>query len=199
LAVADVVVPKQTRRKKKQQNIPKRIVPKSIAVDLDGVLADTHSYILRRLGLAPDINQITSWEWFIDNYGERFWTEYRRSWQNFEDIKMTDNTVPSTMEKLLNLGWKVDILTARDSDLREYTQRWLVRNDISFSNLVIIERHSDKASYTDDYMLFVDDNPTLAETLGSKLIIYDRPWNKSVSPEIRRIYILEELLTIVGG
>jgi 5'(3')-deoxyribonucleotidase len=165
-----------------------------IAVDLDGVLANSHKLILRLLGKPADINLINSWE-YLSEFGNKFWEAYETAWMNFEDIEPTDDTLADTFKTLQTIGVTCDVVTSRFANLRDVTEKWLRRNGIIYRNLIILPHTQADKSIT-GHKLYVDDNPVFAELHPDIVILYDRPWNKHVNG-VRRIHLFEDLIDVL--
>ena len=176
---------------------------KKIALDIDGTLANVQERLLNIAGHPADLNILDTWTKLYDVFGGNavFWKAYTRAWSNFEDIKPTDDTIRYTIDQLMRSGHVVDIVTLRPATTEIYTRRWLQRNAIPYNNLVIIDADLNDELPTGeeklalDYDVYVDDNPYMGVLKPDKVILYDRPWNKSV--EAARVYKLEGLLNII--
>jgi uncharacterized HAD superfamily protein len=196
------------RKPKKMIETPKEPEPKTetpiemfdqsnadaIAIDLDGVLANSHKLILRLLGKPADINLITSWE-YLSEFGNKFWEAYESAWRNFEDIEPTDDTLAYTFRALKAQEITCDVVTSRFANLRDVTEKWLRRNGVTYRNLIILPHTQTDKSIT-GHKLYVDDNPRFAEQHPDKVILYDRPWNRAVD-NVRRIYKLKDVIEIL--
>lgn len=68
-----------------------------IAVDIDGVLADIHTAVFRRLGLNLRAEDIRVWDFFEELGLERrvFWDAYRELWsRDYRSIPLIEESAP---------------------------------------------------------------------------------------------------------
>ena len=166
-----------------------------IAVDLDGVLADTivtAADILNRnrsekLG-AESFDRWRSWE----NVGitkDEFFRTLDEAWFSWESIPPTEDGLKVNMRRLMEFGI-VDIVTGRSRATVPQANSWLERYEIPFDSFVRTS-NSTNAKLALDYDLYVDDSPELMAILASQVrgsgILYLRPWNRKTA-EMPRIF-----------
>jgi uncharacterized HAD superfamily protein len=167
-----------------------------VAVDVDGVLADMHTPCFRLIGLPYTWRDVQVWDFFEELHVDRrtFWEAYKRLWsEKFHLIPLIEEDAPEIIAKLRQ-RYEVHIMTSRHKETTKGTELWLRHRGIEYDKLIVLPLAADKTKYLDDYLALVDDNPVFAK--HSKVILFDRPWNKTVSVNARRIRSLRELLEL---
>jgi len=164
-----------------------------VAVDIDGVLADTHSAVFRKLGLNLTIENITKYD-FFDEIGitrKEFWRTYKELWsQQYQVIPLIEPDAPTIIAELRKT-FSIAIVSTRPKETWSGTVAWLKLRGIQYDELRLLPPKTDKATL--EYSIIVDDNPELAQRCKN-VIVYDRPWNRTVHG--RRIRSLKELLSL---
>lgn len=177
-----------------------------IALDVDGVLADTmRTWISlwnrssdRKLSY-EDLSEWDFWRRLGISSGE-FMRLMNEAWRLWRRIPETEPNLSEKVSRLKSLG-KLDILTARPRGTEKYTLKWLEAHRIPYDDYVWIESSRLKASL--DYDAFIDDSPLIVDGCVIRrrlLLLYDRPWNRRV-PEgrhVRRIKSLDEAYHILA-
>jgi uncharacterized HAD superfamily protein len=173
-----------------------------IAVDLDGVLADTIvsfcTILNKRRGthLAP--RSIVQWHaWEIANITkEEFFHTLDEAWFDWSTIPPTENNLGSKVGKLKRFG-RVDIVTGRSQETVQPAISWLRNQGIPYDTFVRTE--STKAKAMLKYDIFVDDAAELMVLLATSLdkdgILYSQPWNQHAPsmPKILRVHGWDEI------
>jgi uncharacterized HAD superfamily protein len=161
-----------------------------IALDLDGVLADLHSVLLKKFSEAANrkitADMITSWH-AADEFKPGLSLNYYTVWEDYEPehIKPCEANTGGLVEKIRKTA-SVDVVSAHGESSRRNIQRWLEINRVRYENLVLIGgrigKGSHKLSLTHDYDVFIDDNPALAEKAPSNVLVllYSQPWNQRI-------------------
>jgi 5'(3')-deoxyribonucleotidase len=165
-----------------------------IAVDIDGVLADIHTAVFRRLGLNLRAEDIRVWDFFEELGLERrvFWDAYRELWsRDYRSIPLIEESAPQTIAALRE-RYVVDIVSCRPTDTWAGTAEWLRWRGIGYDDLRLLPPKAEKTELR-EYIFFVDDNPNMALRDRGRVIIYDRPWNRGIEG-VRRIRSLMELI-----
>lgn len=122
----------------------------SIALDLDGVLADIHTVAIDR---SPTLDAYDP-----SAFGEEEWKEYKHRsynvWHNHhEEIPLVEADAPRIVAEL-NAEHDVTILTHR-TNVDGSIEAWLDTHEIPYDSLT--PTHADKADNPHD--VYVDDNP----------------------------------------
>jgi uncharacterized HAD superfamily protein len=174
-----------------------------IAVDLDGVLADTivsASKILNiRLGRAFTPESFVEWKaWKTAGVTrDEFFGSLDEAWFAWESIPPTEENLDIKVGKLADFGM-VDIVTGRSAATVPQANSWLKRYRIPFDSFVRTINNS-KAKLTLNYDLYIDDSPELMALVASQLhsfgILYTQPWNKDFEamPRIFRVERWDEI------
>jgi len=175
-----------------------------IALDVDGVLADIIFVWLDEYNKKHKTSittvDIMRWDFWkelgYDKY--RFYEELSNCWSRWINIPPMEQDIANVVEKLHSVGF-IDIVTARDEASTKYVKQWLKHNKIKYNDYVAVARGRDKAEL--DYDIFIDDSPVNVITIVSKgknVLLYDQPWNRSVTDsKIVRIKKLEEAVNVI--
>lgn len=175
-----------------------------IALDVDGVLADIMLVWLEQYNKAHkktltkgDIERWDFWkELGYDRY--QFYDDLSNCWSRWIEVPPMERDVASAVEKLHAVGI-VDIVTARDAASTNYVKQWLSHNGIKYNGYLAVPSGSDKADL--EYDVFIDDSPHNVVGIASKgknALLYDQPWNKSIThSKIVRIKKLEEAVNVI--
>lgn len=176
-----------------------------IALDVDGVLADIifvwldeYNKTHKKSATKDDIVQWDFWkELGYDKY--KFYEELSGCWSRWIEVPPMEHDIADAVEKLHSVGI-VDIVTARDEASTKYVKQWLEHNGIKYNDYVAVARGRDKADL--DYGIFIDDSPNNVVSIVSKgknALLYDQPWNKSITDsKIVRIKKLEEAVNVIA-
>jgi len=175
-----------------------------IALDVDGVLADIMFVWLEQYNKAhkktltkDDIEQWDFWkELGYNKY--RFYEDLSNCWSRWIEVPPMEQDIASAVEKLHSVGI-VDIVTARDEASTQYVKQWLLHNGIKYNDYIGVPSGRDKAGL--EYNVFIDDSPYNVVRIASKgknALLYDQPWNKSIThSKIVRIKKLEEAVNVI--
>ena len=178
-----------------------------IALDVDGVLADTMKLWVSLWNKASnqklsyeDLSEWDFWRGLGISSGE-FMRLMNEAWRLWWRIPPTEPNLSEKVSRLRSLG-RLDILTARPRETEKYTLRWLEAHKIPYDDYVWIESSRLKANL--DYDVFIDDSPLIVDGCIMRrklLLLYDRPWNRGVREEayVRRIKSLDEAYHILAG
>jgi len=164
-----------------------------IAVDLDGVLAETmeawckraNDLLGTRLGL-DDLDTWASWTKFGMNR-DQFFELLDETWDDWGTIPPTEPNLAQKVAKLRPLG-SLDVVTGRSRQTIDSAKSWLKHHLIPYDHFVRVPGMRDKVHL--DYDVYIDDAPELmpliSRTVGKRGILYARPWNHDV-PELPRV------------
>jgi len=176
------------------------------AVDIDGVLADTHTSWCNRFnaqtGKHMTIRDIKNWT-FWNDFGiteDDFLNIHAKVWDDWQSIPPTEKNLSAKVNALHQFG-PVDILTARRKATVRPAALWLAMHRIPYRHLIVAQSTSEKSLL--GYDVFVDDSDVVMSAVSKKQntwgILYARPWteNLSLPPNVWRIHTWEEAPTIL--
>ena len=179
------------------------VADKTIALDLDSVLADVMQVWLEEYNFRFQTNFMKSdiSDWHIYNVlpiskeeiSNLFITVWKNRWQ---DIPPTSNDIAEVTSQLINQGFRISIITKRERITMPFVSYWLDLYKISFSDIIFIFDDASKNHFP--FFLLVDDSPINARQILSpkKIIIFDQPWNRSLVSYIR-IDKLSQLINLL--
>jgi uncharacterized HAD superfamily protein len=169
----------------------------SIAVDLDGVLANTIltfcKIINARHSTRFEPSSFVRWKaWEIAHIPkEEFFRTLDEAWYDWKTLPPTEPNIAEKVGQLRKLG-RVDIVTGRSPDTVAPAHSWLREHKVPFDSFVRTEGMMEKVELA--YGIFIDDSPDLmggiASTLDKYGIVYTQPWNKD-APRMGRILRVE--------
>jgi len=177
-----------------------------IAVDLDGVLADTMVAFCRilneRRSTQFTVESFTQWNaWEIAHITkDEFFRTLDQAWFQWRTIPATEESLADKVGLLRNFG-KVDIVTGRSEETVPYANLWLKEHHISYDEF--IRTDSTRAKVKLNYGVYVDDSADLMSLIASRLdssgILYSQPWNRRAPdmPNIFRVKRWEEIPTVL--
>jgi 5'(3')-deoxyribonucleotidase len=176
----------------------------SIAVDLDGVLANTI------LPLCKTINEHHSTQFKASSFirwnaweiaripKEEFFRTLDEAWYNWKTLPPTEENIGKKVGRLQTLG-RVDIVTGRSPGTVAPAHSWLKQHEVPFHSFVRTNGTMEKAELA--YDIFIDDSPDLMRGIASTHdkygIVYTQPWNKD-TPRTSRILRVESWDQIPG-
>lgn len=177
-----------------------------IALDLDGVLADTMRLWIRlwryRTGQIIRFEDLDEWDFWKKlgiSEGE-FMDIMNDAWRLWKIMPPTETLLSEKVKEIKKFG-KVDIVTARPRVTERYVLNWLERHKIPYDEYVWIRSCREKPSL--NYDVYIDDSPLIVDGCIRRrklLILYHRPWNKLIQENIyvKRIKSLDEVPEILG-
>ena len=177
-----------------------------IALDLDGVLADTMRLWIklwrRRTGQMIEFEDLDEWDfWRRLGISEgKFMDVMNDAWRLWRIMPPTESSLSDKVRKIKRFG-RVDIVTARPRVTERYVLNWLRLHEIPYDEYVWIRSCREKPRL--NYDVYIDDSPLIVDGCmrrGRLLILYDRPWNRRVQENIhvRRIKSLSQVSEILG-
>ncbi len=178
----------------------------SIAVDLDGVLANTMApackIINQRHSTHFEVSSFVRWRaWETAKITrEEFFRTLDQAWFEWQTIPPTEEHIAEKVDRLREFG-KVDIVTGRSPETVASANSWLKKQGIQFCSFVRADSGNDKSRL--NYDVFIDDSPELMFQLSKRNkhgILYTQPWNEEL-PQMTRIFRVDswdQTLGIVG-
>ena len=168
-----------------------------IAVDLDGVLAETmeawckhaNEFLGTNLKLA-DLDTWASWH-KLGISREQFFQFLDEAWDDWESIPPTEPRLAEKVRKIARSG-QIDVVTGRSKESVKSAKSWLAEQKIPYQRFVRVPGWKDKIFL--NYDLYIDDAPELMPLISRNPkmwgILYSRPWNRTV-PELRQVFRVE--------
>lgn len=182
-------------------------MPVRIAVDLDGVLADTMvtfcDILNERRRTRLSVESFVQWNaWKIAGMTkDEFFRTLDEAWFSWQNIPPMEENLSVKVGRLREFG-KVDIVTGRSPATVPHAKSWLRKHDIQFDSFARTANSTiGKAKL--NYDLYVDDNAELMTLVASKLhgsgILYLQPWNRNTAPipRVYRVHRWDEIPAIV--
>ena len=168
-----------------------------IAVDLDGVLADTIvtfcTILNKRYSTHFTADTFVRWNaWEIANITkDEFFQTLDEAWFSWKDIPSIEENIGEKLTQIRPFG-KVHIVTGRSLDTVRPAKRWLKEHKVSYDRFVRTPSSMAKAELS--YDVFIDDSAELMSLLSSRVntygILYTQPWNRNASI-MKRIFRVE--------
>jgi len=175
-----------------------------IAVDLDGVLAETMTAWCEKanqeFGTRLKLDDIDSWAaWMkLGVTKDQFYRLLDGAWDDWEHVPPTEPGLEKKVAKLRSLG-SVDIVTGRSRRTVDGARNWLAHHKIPFERFVRVPGVRDKVYL--DYDVYIDDAPDLMPLISRNPvkhgILYERPWNRDMQ-DMPRIFKVEKWTEIPG-
>jgi uncharacterized HAD superfamily protein len=166
-----------------------------IALDLDGVLADTIQTccaILNARRTTPqitpeDFNKWNAWENASITKRE-FWQLLDEAWVNWRKIPPVEENLTEEVSQLARQG-RIDIVTGRSEPTIHFAKEWLRSHRIPYDHFVRTSSVLDKVRL--EYDIYIDDSDDLMALIASRLVgfgfLYEQPWNRQAK-DMPRIY-----------
>ncbi len=165
-----------------------------IAVDLDGVLAETMVAWCRKaneeLGTHLTIEDLDTWaSWKkVGISKDDFYRILDETWETWEEIPSTETNIAEKVAKIESTG-SVDIVTGRSKRTVEAARNWLADQGVRYRRFVRVLGWRDKVFL--NYDVYIDDAPELMPLVSRSPtawgILYDRPWNRDV-PDMPKVH-----------
>lgn len=165
-----------------------------IAVDLDGVLANTMVSFCRILNERRSINlnvdSFTQWHaWEIAGITkDEFFRTLDQAWFKWQSIPPMEPQLREKVDRLKEFG-RVEIVTGRSPETVRNAKSWLQKHGIPHD--AFIRTESTRAKINLGYDVFIDDSAELmaliASTLDKNGVLYTQPWNRA-APAMPRIF-----------
>lgn len=171
-------------------------MPGRVAVDLDGVLANTMASCCRIINLKHsthyEVASFIRWKAWetADIPRDEFFRTLDEAWLDWRTIPPTEGQIAEKVEALTKFS-RVDIVTGRSPGTVAAARSWLKNQGIKFNSFVRTNSSMDKLEL--DYEVFIDDSPELMAALTAKPdrngILYTQPWNREfpIPPRIYRV------------
>jgi len=168
-----------------------------IAVDLDGVLAETMETWCKRanefLGTNFKLADLDTWaSWRkLGITREQFFQFLDEAWDDWESIPPTEPRLAEKVRKIARSG-QIDVVTGRSKESVSAAKSWLAEHKIPYQRFVRVPGWKDKIFL--NYDVYIDDAPELMPLISRNPrmwgILYTRPWNRTV-PDLRQVFRVE--------
>lgn len=168
-----------------------------IAVDLDGVLADTMVTVCKILNQRHStqftVNSFVQWSaWKIAHIPkDEFFRTLDEAWFEWENIPALDDHIGEVVEGIRRFG-RVDVVTGRSQATVQAAMNWLKAQKIPYD--LFVQTESTKAKARLSYDVFIDDSAELMSLVASSVdkcgILYTQPWNRN-SGNMQRVFRVE--------
>jgi 5'(3')-deoxyribonucleotidase len=178
---------KMTRFQSSRQSSKVSLAKLKIAVDLDGVLAESMLVWCERaneeFGTRLKMEDIDSWSWWkkLPISKDDFYRILDESWDEWREIPPTEPEIAEKVARIEKFG-SLDIVTGRSKRTVEAARCWIDNQNIRYRNFVRVLGWRDKILL--NYDVYVDDAPDLMPLIsrspGAWGVLYERPWNRSV-------------------
>jgi 5'(3')-deoxyribonucleotidase len=165
-----------------------------IAVDLDGVLAETMEAWCKHanefLGTSFKLTDLDTWaSWRkLGISREQFFQFLDEAWDDWKTIPPTEPRLAEKVRKLTRSG-QIDVVTGRSKESVNAAKNWLADHKIPYQRFVRVPGWKDKIFLK--YDVYIDDAPELMPLISRNPsmwgILYTRPWNMRV-PNIPRVF-----------
>lgn len=167
-----------------------------IAVDLDGVLANTMATFCEILNKRYS-TQFTVYSFDRWNVWEIAQIPRTEVLQIFDEAWFDWKTIPAVEDKIgekisnIRAYGRVDIVTGRSQRTVQSAKAWLKEHDVSYDRFVRTAGTDAKAKL--NYDVFIDDSAELMSVIASALdrhgVLYSQPWNRNMAsmPRIFRV------------
>lgn len=165
----------------------------NIALDLEGVLADTNAAVLESTDKLSEQDVRGQWLQDEDDVKLQIYMGVSDAvWRHApETIPPEDDGDVSRHVQQLRDDHTVDILTRREH-VDDNVKWWLDKHNMLYDNFIPTGR--DKWEY--DYDLYIDDNPQMHGQC--RLLLVDQPWNQQIDASnmklTTRVHSLEEAI-----
>ena len=178
-----------------------------IALDVEGVLADSHLATARKSDLL-DESEVPPYHYDFgkQEYLDEYMHVSQNVWHNHNHLipPVEDGLWKAT--KRLAKHHEVDVLTSRTGVDRQ-VQEWLDGYNVAYDDFIVTDdTRSDKTEYG-DHDVHIDDSPHVVEDAlndDRSVIIIDRPYNKDIDvgkrhePFVRRVSGVTEASEILS-
>ncbi len=165
-----------------------------VAVDLDGVLAETMEAWCRianeRFGTRLKLDDLDTWtSWRKTGITkDQFFEILDETWDTWQEIPPTEPNLAKKVAAVERLGI-LDVVTGRSRHTVEAAKQWLSLYKIPHKRFVRVQGWRDKVFL--NYDLYIDDAPELMPLISRNPrmfgILYERPWNQDVA-EMPRVF-----------
>ena len=149
-----------------------------VNVDFDGVIANMIGSLIVLRGGGIRYEQIDRFDhpWILAGGSQRFGQDLRNPM--LYELMQPYVHVDRALQGLMDSGYSVNITTARNPNLREYTENWLSLHNIPFHSLVFVDDHKWQVG---PHILVDDRRRTAVDyaTTTGPAIIFRQPWNQS--------------------
>jgi 5'(3')-deoxyribonucleotidase len=183
-----------------------RIEKLRVAVDVDGVLAETMEAWVKTFnklhGTRFKLKDIDSWASWI-KFGiskDEFYRILDGTWDNWIDIPPTEPDLASKVQRAERYG-VLDIVTGRSPRTVPAVKQWLKNQEIKYNRFVRVLGWRYKIAL--GYDVYIDDAPEMMPMIsrapGIFGILYQRPWNMDVLdlPQVFKVRTWSQIPTVL--
>lgn len=169
---------------------------KNICIDIDGTVTDPYFFvpILNKItGQNKANEEYTSNDW-IEVYGPEFEEEYEIFDEKYVYTYLEAKPLPhakQVIDYLLDSGYKISFVTARDAEIEEITRQWLDREGFGEISVYSLSGNANKVSMAKKLNcdLFIEDDPENIKNLvkaGIETIAMDTYYNKNIESDLEK-------------
>ena len=164
-----------------------------IGIDIDGVLADTHTILMDLASKHIPIDDQDRAKYGVEDTKHGSKGLRNRVFKEIYEQGLIANVpvIAGAIEKvneLYDAGNEIYIVTARRKNWEDQTKEWLSKNGVKYHKLIMGAGGKGDVAKEENIDIFIDDSPDNIENLsgnGVKAYIFDQPWNKdSTAPRI---------------
>lgn len=185
---------------------------KDIGIDIDGVIGDSDKTFRKYINQYFDINlkreDITHYYYekvlgISTKQMYKFYDEFTKNklWLEIPLLPQAQSCMDYLSEK-----YNITIITSRNEKLRAITEKWLAKNKIKYSNLIMLKEGEKKLTKVlqnnIDIHALIEDRLDIAEEFckeGIKVFLFNYQWNqdkkKKTNPNLIRINGWREILS----
>ena len=166
----------------------KKLYRGTIAVDIDGVLADFESKFCEDFG--EDNRHMYSLAARYPEIDPELIEEWVKNPENYVDLAPIFGGL-LFVRQAHQRGWYILLVTSRDKSLREVTRNWLAKYGVVYNEIMFTRAKAltiqdyDNLNPTRPVKIVVDDSVSVLESLPDKFsVAWEQPWNISFRPSM---------------
>ena len=181
---------------------------KRLGIDLDGVVADYHSYLINDINRS-NINgkTFTLEDWTDYSFSKAF--KYPKDLQNIVDkhslggefiyVEPIEGAIDAIKE--LDIKNSIHIITGRTGKAKESSIAWLEKYNIPYDSITFTLNKA-RAAYILNCDLMIEDDAKQSMSIadaGIEVLLFNKPWNRQLEniPLIIRVNNWKEIVDIL--
>jgi uncharacterized HAD superfamily protein len=172
-----------TRRRERNKALKKKLSGLKIGIDVDGVLANqivgAVPKIKRRLGINLDYEDITEWDLPV---GKSSIDQEIALAMEDQQYVLSMPSYPDVSKSVSDLykDHSIVIITARPTEVEEWTKFWLFRKGIPFDSIKSVKEMK-KSQLATDILIddYIGNIREYLEGTNGFAILLDQPWNRN--------------------